>query len=440
MTEWATVVQQFMWILARPNPRTMAHLAAASRSHLLEAIPHFEVDLDRPAEQRWAPVCAAFRSPFAEVVERNRAVFDALDSMPGVVCALALRTLPRAQREDARALAAGLGAPRGVVALLQLVYEAFSLTDALHGEHAGGGPLGDAPPRGGGALGCTSLVRACADGAVVHARTLDWGWLEGLDALLVDLTFSRGGEPLYRSTTFVGFVGVLTALRCGGEPAAGRGAYSVSLNYRRPFAGRWDAAGRPSLAVPPLWRNGPAWRALALALFRGAWPVAAWLRDVTETCATFEQARARLAEAGAGAASAGAEPEAAEAAEAAASGRGGRGGGRGGGGGDLILAPCFVTLAGRGRADGVVLACDAGGARRAQALSGRAGEALCVANIDPLGDDVPREDAVAAPYVSFADALGAKDLAQGESLLRRDVGLRLAARAGRRAGRARSRG
>ena len=373
-------------------------------------IPHFVVDLDQPAEKRWAPVCAAFKATFAEVVERNRATFDAFDAMPAFACALALRTLPRAQREDARALAAGLGAPRGVVALLQLVYEAFSLTDALHGEHAGG-PLGDAgAPRGGGALGCTSLVRACADGAVVHARTLDWGWLEGLDALLVDLAFTRGGRPLYRSTTFVGFVGVLTALRCDGATAAGRGAYSVSLNYRRPFAGRWDAAGRPSLAVPPLWRNGPAWRALALALFRGAWPVAAWLRDVTETCATFEQARARLAEAEAGAASADAQPEGARAAAR---------------GGDLILAPCFVTLAGRGRADGVVLACDAGGARRAQALSGRAGDALCVANIDPLGDDVPREDAVAAPYVSFADALGAKDLAQGESLLRRDVGLRL---------------
>ena len=229
-------------------------------------IPHFVVDLDQPAEQRWAPVCAAFKATFAEVVERNRATFDAFDAMPAFACALALRTLPRAQREDARALAAGLGAPRGVVALLQLVYEAFSLTDALHGEHAGG-PLGDAgAPRGGGALGCTSLVRACADGAVVHARTLDWGWLEGLDALLVDLTFTRGGRPLYRSTTFVGFVGVLTALRCDGEAAAGRGAYSVSLNYRRPFAGRWDAAGRQSLAVPPLWRNGPAWRALAPAL------------------------------------------------------------------------------------------------------------------------------------------------------------------------------
>ena len=61
-------------------------------------IPHFVVDLDQPAEQRWAPVCAAFKATFAKVVERNRATFDAFDAMPAFACARPSLLAPLAPR------------------------------------------------------------------------------------------------------------------------------------------------------------------------------------------------------------------------------------------------------------------------------------------------------------------------------------------------------
>lgn len=115
---------------------------------------------------------------------------------------------------------------------------------------------------------------------MVHARTLDWSWLEGLEGLLIDLRVVSstldGGDStapprlLYRATGFVGFVGalarttavtttaattmhalyhhlsltthsppgVLTGMR-EGSGAGGSGGWSVSLNYRRPFRGEW---------------------------------------------------------------------------------------------------------------------------------------------------------------------------------------------------------
>ena len=68
-------------------------------------------------------------------------------------------------------------------------------------------------------------------GAAAAADTL-WARrrraFEGANRAL-DLTFTRGGRPLYRSTTFVGFVGVLTALRCDGATAAGKMVHAAGM-------------------------------------------------------------------------------------------------------------------------------------------------------------------------------------------------------------------
>ena len=108
-------------------------------------------------------------------------------------------------------------------------------------------------------------------GALVHARTLDWNLLEGLDALLVDLSARRGDRLLYRCTTFFGFVGSLTALHASG--------YSISLNYRRTHSARW-IDGMPAYDVPPPYKDavlaGAIWHAL-----RGGWPAAHLLRHLT---------------------------------------------------------------------------------------------------------------------------------------------------------------
>lgn len=75
---------------------------------------------------------------------------------------------------------------------------------------------------------CTSIVAQDEQGQVFHGRNLDfgifpdynftddqWGMTTLLRPLLVDVTFTREDRPLYRSVHFIGYVGILTAMKPG---------------------------------------------------------------------------------------------------------------------------------------------------------------------------------------------------------------------------------
>ena len=313
-------------------------------------IPEFSLDLDQPPELRYATLASAFRSRFESVVRQNAEIMEGLDQLSRwIPTALVLRSLPASQRAEVDALASLLHQPRPRMAMLQVVYEAFALT------------LLD-----GGTCGCTSIVVDHPDG-VVHARTLDWSLLIGLESLLVNLSVFRGRDLLYRCTSIVGFVGVLTAMRMGpssrsfhgdGALAQGGASYSLSLNYRRPFRARWTEDGVPEFDLPPAYRNYPVASALRHALL-GGWPIAAFLRHVLEgpdgTC--YASAKQSLLRA-------------------------------------RLLAPCYVTLAGAAAGEGCILTCDEGFGRHVQELlpqdgrpprMGAGAAAICVANLDTFG-------------------------------------------------------
>lgn len=86
--------------------------------------------------------------------------------------------------------------------------------------------------------GCTSIVgRSTVDGTIFHGRNLDFGLLpfwdpgnntwavaEALRPLLMQVAFTRGGEIMYNSTTFGGYVGMSTAAKGG--------AFSITVDTR----------------------------------------------------------------------------------------------------------------------------------------------------------------------------------------------------------------
>ena len=63
-------------------------------------------------------------------------------------------------------------------------------------------------------------------------------------ALVIDLSFTRGGRELYACTSIAGYLGVLTGVRAG--------AFSLSINFRKPLRGAWtdvptdDAPSNPN--------------------------------------------------------------------------------------------------------------------------------------------------------------------------------------------------
>ena len=115
---------------------------------------------------------------------------------------------------------AGVGYGSGVL-VLQVAYEAFAA--------------------------CTGIVVDASGERAhpLHLRTMDWD-MPALAALTCEVDFVRGGALLFRATTWVGYVGVLTGLKPG--------AFSVAVNYRRTEAaaatGQDGKVPAPMLALP----------------------------------------------------------------------------------------------------------------------------------------------------------------------------------------------
>lgn len=71
---------------------------------------------------------------------------------------------------------------------------------------------------------CTSIVAQAEDGHMIHGRNLDWNIDDNMKNLTVSVEFQKGGKPQLSSIGFVGFVGVMTAMKPG--------AFGVTMDAR----------------------------------------------------------------------------------------------------------------------------------------------------------------------------------------------------------------
>jgi hypothetical protein len=298
-------------------------------------------------------------------------------------------------------MAAALDVPVHVAAAVQLVYESYCYSDYMVGNGGGGG--GSGGPRGNN-LGCTSIAVDTASGCPVHARTLDW-LMPGVTAaqlleLTVDLVFVKAGEELYRATSLVCFLGLLTGVRKDG--------YSLSINFRKDLPGGFCDDGTPTLLTGGAAGVVGGMLGLAGRIVTGGWAVSFLTRHLIESCATYDEAVQSLI---------------------------GRSGGSGDGGcaatvdgltvgNHKLLAPCYIMLVGTKNSQGVLLTCSSGTTVHASYLS--TSGYLVQSNCDSYAGsaELPSRHELSERVTSCI----AKDFCQGESLLRRDVGLKLVKR------------
>jgi N-acylethanolamine-hydrolysing acid amidase len=73
---------------------------------------------------------------------------------------------------------------------------------------------------------CTSVVSEESGGGILHGRNLDWNLEENLREMIITVDFERGGELLYTGSTIVSFVGLLNAMKPGGD------GFSFSMDAR----------------------------------------------------------------------------------------------------------------------------------------------------------------------------------------------------------------
>lgn len=179
------------------------------------------VNLDLPPDQRWAELATIYRTEMNDLLSLikniTRPIFHGIlvelvdKYMPRLV-----DTLPYPFADEMKGIANASGIALGEVALYNLFYEVFTF--------------------------CTSIVAQSESGDIFHGRSLDFGLFLGWDwqnhtwigtrilrTLTAELTFQRKGQTVFKSTSFVGYIGVLTALKPN--------AFSLSVDERFQFLG-----------------------------------------------------------------------------------------------------------------------------------------------------------------------------------------------------------
>ncbi|XP_012695735.2 acid ceramidase-like [Clupea harengus] len=169
-------------------------------------VPWYTVDLNEPPVKRWNGVVKDKKNELVAVMQAIKELANSLvhsgrlvDLVDNVL-PLMLDTLPYPFNEEIRGIAISSGAPVGEVILFNIFYEVFTV--------------------------CTSVVAEDTSGNLYHGRNLDFGLLMGwnhknhswiitdkLKPLAVNVDFKRNNATVFKSTSFAGYVGMLTGIR-----------------------------------------------------------------------------------------------------------------------------------------------------------------------------------------------------------------------------------
>jgi len=112
--------------------------------------------------------------------------------------------------------------------------------------------------------GCSSgvLEGGSLHGCPIHIRSMDWD-MDVLRNLTIQATFVKGGNEVFKATTWVGFSGILTGINIGENP------FSISINYREKNTSRINNL---------------------ISTFYNGWPIGFLIRNILENCENYEEA------------------------------------------------------------------------------------------------------------------------------------------------------
>nr|XP_053635847.1 acid ceramidase-like [Cherax quadricarinatus] len=224
-------------------------------------IPVYIVDLDLPPLQRWAPLMKDKGPLLVDLVDDVKMLITSLvgervfeiifNSLSKVAT-----TLPYPFYEELVGISAFSELPLSIVTLYNIFYEALTL--------------------------CTSIIAQDPNGQLYHGRNLDtgvflgwdkknhtWKVAEKLKPLTVELDWKKNGSTLFRSVSFAGYVGVLTAVK--------QDKFTFSLDKRFALNG-----GFMGLLEWILFDN-----------YKQSW-VTFLTREVLETAENYDEAQAKL--------------------------------------------------------------------------------------------------------------------------------------------------
>ncbi|CAF2020874.1 unnamed protein product [Rotaria magnacalcarata] len=214
--------------------------------------PRFVVNLDMLPALRWQHIVRLYADQLHEVEKKIESMVDEifgqyigpmLEKVLSTIMAGITRLGLVYYGQELKGLSNDTGIPLGRLVMMQFVYECFAC--------------------------CTSIV--CQDEQTnipMHIRTMDWE-LDFLKPLTIDVDFQKNDQTVFKATTWIGYVGILTGMRV-------QNGYSVSVNFRH--------------------AGGQLTTNLKTALASG-WPIEFLVREILESIDTYDLAVEQLAQA-----------------------------------------------------------------------------------------------------------------------------------------------
>ncbi|CAF0935867.1 unnamed protein product, partial [Didymodactylos carnosus] len=213
--------------------------------------PRFIVNLDLPPMLRWQHILRLYKDQFHIVEQQIESMISELiGQWLGPMLEGTLSTIMSGitrlgliyYGEELKGFSEVIEISLGRLVLMQFVYECFAC--------------------------CTSIV--CKDqqtGIPVHIRTMDWE-LDFLKPLTIDVDFQKSGQTIFKATTWIGYVGILTGMRL-------QDGYSISVNFRH-TAGSFKTNLKTALS--------------------SGWPIGFLVREVLESTHSYDLAVEQLSE------------------------------------------------------------------------------------------------------------------------------------------------
>ncbi|XP_075234167.1 acid ceramidase-like isoform X2 [Lycorma delicatula] len=227
---------------------------------LQQHIPTYELDLDKPPEERWVQLVNDKNAELLalyQMLKNNTYQLFGVNILEYVdlLMPFVTKTLPKEYYKELIGISSATGITVGEVTLYNIFYELFSA--------------------------CTSVVMQSNDKRMYLGRNLDFGLFLGWDVqnktwiapeflrpLIVKIEFKKQNKTLYKSVSFAGYIGILTAIK--------KDAFALTVNERFKFNG-----GYVGLIEWILGRRDQKWMGLLT-------------REVMETANSYTQAQKAL--------------------------------------------------------------------------------------------------------------------------------------------------
>ncbi|XP_063314151.1 acid ceramidase [Pelobates fuscus] len=187
-------------------------------------IEWYTVNLDQAPHERWQKLISDKKAPLASLLQAIKNLANAffpsgkLVEIVDKVLPSLIGTLPYPYGDEIKGIADAAGLPLGEILLYNIFYEIFTV--------------------------CTSVVAEDTSGKLYHARNLDFGLFLGWDVknhtwavtellrpLVVNVKFQRNNKTVFVSTSFAGYVGMLTGMKPGIFTLTMNERYSLDGGY-----------------------------------------------------------------------------------------------------------------------------------------------------------------------------------------------------------------